>query len=160
MAAQVKSGSSKSGTKARKRSSAARKAAATRRRATERLRTAAKKAAASRPSRRRRGGARRTSAARTASGGMSQKKRDSLDATQYAFPKQRKEPLNDARHVRNAIARFDQVEGVTDQQRDKAWRRIKKAAKKHDVEVSVKSWRQLGKKTKKGRAGKKAGASA
>ncbi|HSP10303.1 MAG TPA: DUF6582 domain-containing protein [Candidatus Dormibacteraeota bacterium] len=26
----------------------------------------------------------------------------------FAFPKERKEPLNDARHVRNAIARFDQ----------------------------------------------------
>ena len=27
----------------------------------------------------------------------------------YAFPKQRKEPLTDAPHVRNAVARFDQV---------------------------------------------------
>jgi len=80
---------------------------------------------------------------------MSQKKRDSIDSTQYAFPKQRKEPLNDATHVRNAIARFDQVEGVSDKQRDKAWRRIKKAAKKYDVELSARSWRQLGKRTKK-----------
>ena len=152
MAARVKSGSgssAKSGSKARKRGSAARKGAATRRRATERLRAAAKKAAASRARRRRHGGGRRTSAARTASGGMSQKKRDSLDAAQYAFPKQRKGPLNDAKHVRNAIARFDQVEGVSDKQRDKAWRRIKKAAKKYDVEVSVKSWRQLGKKSRR-----------
>jgi hypothetical protein len=29
----------------------------------------------------------------------------------FAFPKQRKEPLTDASHVRNALARFDQVEG-------------------------------------------------
>ena len=27
----------------------------------------------------------------------------------FAFPKQRKEPLTDAQHVRNAVARFDQV---------------------------------------------------
>ena len=27
-------------------------------------------------------------------------------------------------HVRNAVARFDQVEGVTDTERDEAWRRI------------------------------------
>ena len=45
------------------------------------------------------------------------------------FPKERKEPLTDARHVRNALARFDQVEGVTDKERDQAWRRIMTAAK-------------------------------
>jgi hypothetical protein len=47
--------------------------------------------------------------------------------------------------VRNAIARFNQVEGVSDSERDEAWRRIKKAAKKYDVEVSEDSWRELGK---------------
>ena len=41
--------------------------------------------------------------------------------SQFAFPEQRKEPLNDAAHVRNAIARFDQVEGVSDAERDRAW---------------------------------------
>jgi D-arabinose 1-dehydrogenase-like Zn-dependent alcohol dehydrogenase len=35
----------------------------------------------------------------------------------YAFPKQRKEPLTDAQHVRNAIARFDQVIDVSDADR-------------------------------------------
>jgi hypothetical protein len=64
----------------------------------------------------------------------------------FAFPDERKEPLNDARHVRNAIARFDQVEGVSDSERDDAWSRIKRAAKKHGVEVHEKSWRELGKK--------------
>jgi Family of unknown function (DUF6582) len=38
--------------------------------------------------------------------------------------------------VRNAIARFDQVEGVSDAERDKAWKRILAAAKRYDVEVS------------------------
>ena len=74
------------------------------------------------------------------------KHRDSLDEDQFAFPKERKEPLNNASHVRNAIARFDQVEGVSDDERDEAWSRIKKAAKKHGVEVHEKSWHELGKK--------------
>jgi len=76
---------------------------------------------------------------------LSEKQRDDLSDSKFAFPKQRKEPIEDASHVRNAIARFDQVEGVTDDERDEAWSRIKKAAKKYDVEVSEKSWRELGK---------------
>jgi hypothetical protein len=77
---------------------------------------------------------------------LSEKQRDSLDDDKFAFPKERKEPLEDASHVRNAIARFDQVEGVSDDERDAAWKRIKKAADKYGVEVSEKSWRELGKK--------------
>ena len=77
---------------------------------------------------------------------LSEKQRDRLDEDQFAFPKERKEPLNNASHVRNAIARFDQVEGVSDHERDAAWKRIKKAADKFGVEVSEKSWRELGKK--------------
>jgi hypothetical protein len=76
---------------------------------------------------------------------LSEKQRDRLDDDQFAFPKERKEPLNNASHVRNAIARFNQVEGVSDDERDAAWRRIKQAADKHGVEVSVKSWREIGK---------------
>jgi len=78
---------------------------------------------------------------------LSEKQRDDLDEDQFAFPKERKEPLNNASHVRNAIARFDQVEGVSDDERDAAWRRIKKAADKYGVEISEKSWRELGKKS-------------
>jgi hypothetical protein len=37
--------------------------------------------------------------------------------------------------VRNAVARFDQVEGVSDADRDKAWKRIRAAARKFDVEI-------------------------
>ena len=74
------------------------------------------------------------------------KDREELKDSQYAFPKERKEPLNDADHVRNAMARFDQVEGVSDDERDEAWKRIKKAADKFGVEVHEKSWRELGKK--------------
>ncbi|MGH3151494.1 MAG: DUF6582 domain-containing protein, partial [Streptosporangiaceae bacterium] len=50
-----------------------------------------------------------------------------------------------AKHVRNAIARFDQVEGVSDAERDTAWKRILAAAKRFDVEVSESSWRDLAK---------------
>ena len=59
-----------------------------------------------------------------------------LSASKFAFPKERKEPLTDARHVRNAIARFNQVEGVSKSERDAAWRRIKAAAKEYGIEVS------------------------
>jgi hypothetical protein len=71
--------------------------------------------------------------------------RDKLDKSAFAFPKERKEPLENASHVRNAIARFNQVKGVSDDERDAAWKRIKAAAKKFDVEVSEKSWREIGK---------------
>jgi hypothetical protein len=76
---------------------------------------------------------------------LSEKQRDNLDDDKFAFPEQRKEPLENASHVRNAIARFNQVEGVSDDDRDAAWKRIKKAAKKYDVEVSEDSWREIGK---------------
>ena len=77
---------------------------------------------------------------------LSEKQRDKLPKSEFAFPKERKEPLEDASHVRNAIARFDQVEGVSDKEKDEAWDRIKKAAKKYGVEVHEKSWHELGKK--------------
>jgi hypothetical protein len=64
----------------------------------------------------------------------------------FAFPKQRKEPLENAAHVRNAIARFNQVEGVTDAERDEAWKHIKTAAKKYGVDMTESSWREVGHK--------------
>jgi hypothetical protein len=76
------------------------------------------------------------------------KHRDELSQTQFAFAKQRKEPIENAAHVRNAIARFDQVKEVSDDERDEAWKRIKAAAKKFDVSVDEKSWRELGKAKK------------
>ena len=69
--------------------------------------------------------------------------REEIASGSFAFPKQRKEPLEDAAHVRNAIARFDQVEGVTDSERDEAWKRIKKAAKQFDVELREQNWHEL-----------------
>jgi hypothetical protein len=77
--------------------------------------------------------------------GLSTAEKDDLKDSAFAFPKERKEPLTDAKHVRNAIARFGQVEGVSDHERDQAWKRIKAAAKRYDVEVSESSWRDLAK---------------
>ncbi|MEU4218505.1 DUF6582 domain-containing protein [Actinoplanes sp. NPDC026623] len=71
--------------------------------------------------------------------------RNALRDDTFAFPRVRKEPLNDAKHVRNAIARFDQVQDVTDRERDEAFRRIKRAAEKFGVEMTETTWRELGK---------------
>lgn len=76
---------------------------------------------------------------------LDQDDRDELSAREFAFPEQRKEPIEDAKHVRAAIARFNQVKDVSDTERDAAWKRILAAAKKHDVEVQEKSWREIGK---------------
>ena len=72
--------------------------------------------------------------------------RKHMSDTTYAFPKQRKEPLNDASHVRNAIARFDQVKDVSDEDREEAFKHIKAAAKKYGVEMTETHWSQVGKK--------------
>jgi hypothetical protein len=79
----------------------------------------------------------------TSSTAMSTAEKDRLEDEEFAFPEQRKEPLVDAGHVRNAVARFNQVEGVSDADRDKAWERIRTAARKYDVDISEKSWREL-----------------
>ena len=74
---------------------------------------------------------------------LDQAQRDEITPSHYAFPKEEKEPLNDAAHVRNAIARFNQVKGVTDAERDEAWKRIKSAAQKFGVELKEEIWREL-----------------
>lgn len=67
-----------------------------------------------------------------------------LPDTVYAFPNQRKEPLTDAQHVRNAVARFGQVTGVSPADRELAFANIKEAAKYYQVDLSETSWRELG----------------
>ena len=78
-------------------------------------------------------------------GELSSTARDDLPDSVYAFPGKRKEPLTDASHVRNAVARFDQVKGVSDQERDQAFANIKAAAKHYGVDVTEDDWHQLGK---------------
>ena len=70
--------------------------------------------------------------------------RSNLPDSVYAFPKPKKEPLTDASHVRNALARFDQVQGVSDTDREQAFANIKAAAKHYGVDVKEKSWKELG----------------
>jgi hypothetical protein len=75
--------------------------------------------------------------------GLSTAEENRMDRDEFAFPQERKEPLSDAQHVRNAIARFDQVEDVSDEERDQAWQRILAAAARYHVEVSAHDWREL-----------------
>jgi hypothetical protein len=82
----------------------------------------------------------------TKHGELDSQERDKLPETVFAFPKQRKEPLTDASHVKNALARFDQVQDVSDKDRDLAFANIKKAAEHYGVNVEEENWRQLGKK--------------
>jgi hypothetical protein len=70
--------------------------------------------------------------------------RSNLPDTVFAFPKQRKEPLTDAQHVRNAVARFDQVIDVSDEDRALAFANIEKAAQHYGVDLSETNWHQLG----------------
>jgi hypothetical protein len=84
--------------------------------------------------------------AHTEHGALSTDDRKALPDSVFAFPKQRKEPLTDASHVKNALARMDQVEDVTDEDRDLAFANIKKAAEHYGIDVQEKSWRDLGKK--------------
>jgi hypothetical protein len=62
----------------------------------------------------------------------------------FAFPKQRKEPLTDAQHVRNAVARFGQVIDVSDADRALAFANIEKAANYYGVNLAETSWHDLG----------------
>ena len=69
--------------------------------------------------------------------------RSDLPDTVFAFPDERKEPMTDAEHVRNAIARFDQVTDVSDEDRELAFANIKKAAEHYGVHMSEAEWEDL-----------------
>ena len=77
---------------------------------------------------------------------LSSEERNQMSESTYAFPEERKEPLNNASHVRNAIARFDQVKGVSAAEKKAALGKIKKAAKKFGVKMTESSSSELGKK--------------
>ena len=82
----------------------------------------------------------------TKHGTLDTEDRDKLPDSVYAFADKRKEPLTDASHVRNALARYDQVRDVTDAERDQAFANILAAAKHYGVDVAETDWRQLGKR--------------
>jgi hypothetical protein len=69
-----------------------------------------------------------------------------LPASAFAFPKQRKEPMTDASHVRNAIARFDQVKDVSSADRTQAFANLKAAAGHFNIEMPETSASDLGSK--------------
>jgi hypothetical protein len=77
--------------------------------------------------------------------------RSDLPDSVFAFPRERKEPLTDASHVRNAIARFDQVIDVSDEERELAFANIKQAADYYGVHLSESEWQDLGSQPHTGR---------
>ena len=79
-------------------------------------------------------------------GKLSAADKKELPSRVYAFPDKRKEPMTDASHVRNAIARFDQVRDVTDEEREQAFANLKAAAKHFGIEMQETKWQELGKK--------------
>ena len=78
-------------------------------------------------------------------------KRSDLPDSVFAFPKERKEPLTDAKHVRDAIARFDQTIGVSKEERSLAFANIEKAAKHYGIKMGETNWKQLGSTPRTGR---------
>lgn len=77
-------------------------------------------------------------------GPLSTAEKVSLPATAFAFPRARKEPMTDAGHVRDAMARFNQVGGVTDSERDLAFANFQKAASHFDIQMKETDWHQFG----------------
>ena len=69
--------------------------------------------------------------------------RNSLPERLFAFPARRKEPLENTSHVHNAVARFNQVQGVSETERDEAWARIVVAAKRFGVGLHEAGWREM-----------------
>ena len=68
------------------------------------------------------------------------KARDKLRASQFAYVDKAGEehlPINDASHVRNAIARFNQTEFESKAAKERARRKILAAAKRYDIELSA-----------------------
>jgi hypothetical protein len=66
-----------------------------------------------------------------------------LPDSAFAFPDERKEPLVSASHVRSALARFDQVQDVTDADRALAFENIRRAAAYFGVDMTEQSWHDL-----------------
>lgn len=71
---------------------------------------------------------------------LSTKQRDRLRSAQFAYVDSKGEehlPLNDASHVRNAMARFNQTEFESMAAKERARRKIMAAAKRHDIEIGA-----------------------
>jgi hypothetical protein len=77
-------------------------------------------------------------------GRLSTADKAALPASAFAFPRARKEPMTDAAHVRDALARFDQVGGVTEAERDLAFANLQTAAKHFGITMSETDRHQFG----------------
>jgi hypothetical protein len=77
-------------------------------------------------------------------GRLSTAEKTLLPATAFAFPRAHKEPMTDATHVRDAMARFNQVGDVTDAVRDLAFANLQKAASHYDIQMKETDWHQFG----------------
>jgi hypothetical protein len=70
---------------------------------------------------------------------MTEQERDDLRSNQFAYvDKDGGEhlPIHDASHVRNAIARFNQTDFESEAAKERARRKIVKAAERHGIEIS------------------------
>ena len=81
----------------------------------------------------------------TPHGRLSTAVKTSLPRTAFAFPRTRKEPMTDATHVRDAMARFNQVKDVSDSDRNLAFANIQKAAIHFEIQMKETNWHQFGK---------------
>jgi hypothetical protein len=77
------------------------------------------------------------------SGRLDAAETDNLPDSAFAFPGLRKEPLVSASHVRDALARFDQVQDASDSDRALAFANIREAASYFGVHVAENSWHDL-----------------
>ena len=77
-------------------------------------------------------------------GRLSTADKATLPATAFAFPRARKEPMTDAAHVRDAMARFNQVSDVTDGERDLAFANFRKAARHFGIQMKETDRHQFG----------------
>lgn len=77
-------------------------------------------------------------------GRLSAAEKAALPDTAFAFPRSRKEPMTDATHVRDAMARFNQVGQVTDAERNLAFANLQSAAGHFAIEMKETNWRQFG----------------
>lgn len=67
-----------------------------------------------------------------------------LPDSAFAFPRARKEPMTDAPHVRDAMARFNQVADVTNDERDLAFANFRKAARHFGIQMKETDRHQFG----------------
>jgi uncharacterized membrane protein len=70
---------------------------------------------------------------------MTEKQRDDLRSDQFAYvDKDGGEhlPIHDESHIRNAMARWNQTDFESAEAKEQARRKIVRAAKRHDIDVS------------------------